>query len=171
MLPLLAACGGQGDAVFWGFQHASLTVSGDRISGYQVWEMYGEKWERKQKEKHHVCSVVQALTGVERAGELEGCQGCLVTYEVELELVESDCDPSVSERADLAGMTQLGIGTLPADLEASEPYPGATFGWYQSWDNDSATIHGYAWREPEPTDAAWEEGAVVLWPAYTWQLD
>ena len=129
MLPLHAACGGQGDAVFWGFQHASLTVSGEHIRGYQIWELYGEKWERKQKEKHHICSVVQTLTGLETAAELEGCLDCQAVYEVELELLESDCELSVSERSDLAGMTRFGVGALPAELEDGEPYPGATLGW------------------------------------------
>ncbi|MFT5686509.1 MAG: hypothetical protein ACI8RZ_007465 [Myxococcota bacterium] len=171
MLPLFIACGGQGDAVFWGFQHANLTVSGDRLSGYQIWELYGEKWERKQKEKHHICSVVQTLTGVETDSEIEGCLSCLAVYEVNLELLESDCDPSISEREDLAGMIRFGIGALPEELEEDAPYSDATLGWYQGWDDASATIHGYAWQDPEPTEPIWGDGAFTLWPAYTWQLD
>jgi hypothetical protein len=171
MLPLLAACGGQGDAVFWGFQHASLTVSGQGVTGYQLWELYAERWERKQKEKFHVCSVVQTLSGVEVSDELEGCLNCEAVYEVRLELLESDCEEAVSGRPDLAGMTRLAVGALPTELEEDSPYPGATLGWYQSWDGTTASLHGYAWRDPEPTAPEWGDGAFTLWPAYAWQLD
>ena len=171
LLPLLTACGGQGDAPFWGFQHVSLTVSGDALSGYQIWEMYGERWERKQKEKFHVCSVVQTLTGSSADAELDGCLSCEAVYDVELEFLESDCDDGISQRADLAGMTRFGIGALPADLDEESPYPGAALGWYQSWDDTTATVHGYAWQDLEPTDPIWGDGVFTLWPAYAWQLD
>ena len=171
LLPLLAACGGQGDAVFWGFQHATVTVSGESLTGYQVWEMYSERWERKQKEKFHVCSVVHTFSGTEADTSLEGCQACEVSYAVAFELMESDCDPSTAEREDLVGMTRLAIGAVSADLQEESPYPEASLGWYQSWDDVTATEHGYAWREPDPTDASWEDGVYVLWPAYAWQMD
>ena len=171
LLPLLTACGGQGDAPFWGLQHASLTVEGEGISGYQVWEFYTERWQRKQKEKHHTCSVVQTLTGVLIDDDLDGCLACEAVYDIELELLESDCEASLSGRADLAGMTQLGIGMLTEDLEADSPYPGAALGWFQSWDGSSAEASGYAWQEPEPTAAVWQDGAFTLWPAVAWQLD
>ena len=171
LLPLLTACGGQGDAAFWGFQHASVTVEGDRISGYQIWEIFTERWQRKQKDKHHVCSVVQTLKGVQGDVELQGCLGCEATYDLELTFLESDCEASLHERADLAGMTQLGIGMLSDDLEEESPHPGVALGWFQSWDGQSAEANGYAWQEPEPTAPVWQEGTFTLWPAVAWQLD
>jgi hypothetical protein len=68
-------------------------------------------------------------------------------------------------------MTQLGIGSLSDELETESPYPGAALGWYQSWDGESAESSGYAWQEPEPTAAVWQDGAFTLWPAVAWQLD
>lgn len=171
LLPLLTACGGQGDAPFWGFQHASVTVEGEGISGYQIWEFYSERWQRKQKEKHHSCSVVQTLVGTLGDVELDGCLDCGVVYDIELSLLESDCETSLSDRADLAGMTHLGIGVLSDELESQSPHPDAALGWYQSWDGESAEPNGYAWQEPEPTAAVWQDGTFTLWPAVAWQLD
>ena len=170
LLPLFIACGGQGDAAFWGFQHASVTVSGDDLEGYQIWELYAERWQRKQKEKHHICSLVQTLTGTATEPVLEGCLDCEAVYAVSVDFLETDCDEDIASRADLAGMTRLAIGAVSDELEVDSPQPGVSLGWYQSFDNTTATPHGYAWQDPEPVEAVWTDGTYTLWPAYAWEL-
>ena len=173
----LGACG-PADEPAWAFQHGSLVVSdsGEAIEGFQVWEMYAQRWRKKKKEKFHICARVQTVQG-EQTSDLEGCAGCLATFVIETEELESDCGKGQGGAEDgFTGMGHFAFGALPKELRDSAPYPGQTMAWYVSWDTRNAELLGYAWNErldmgEMVSDAGWVAGeSYVLWPAYAWEL-
>ncbi len=172
----LQGCG-QPDEAAWAFQHGTLVVSesGDAFEGFQVWEMYAKRWRKKKKEKFHICARVQTVQG-EQTDDLEGCAGCLSTFVVATEELESDCGNGQGRGEGFTGIGHFAFGALPKELRDGAPYPGQTMAWYVSWDTQNAELLGYAWNERldmgEPVDdSALVAGeSYVLWPAYAWEL-
>ena len=89
---LLQACGG-GDEPAWAVQHATLEITNDgaEVAGYQIWEFYNSAWERTRSQDDHVCARVQSVYGAAEAVLPEGCPGCVASYAVALEELQTDC--------------------------------------------------------------------------------
>ena len=169
---IITGCGDQGALPFWAFQHASVQSVDGVLTGFQVWEFYGERWKRKQKEKHHQCALVQSIVG--ESDVLEGCEDCDAVFAIELATVETDCGAGVNP-TDFEGITHFGFGEVPQAISADNPYPAASLGWFISWDEDAVDDQGYAWNalveEGPDFETGWVEGEeFVLWSAYAWQL-
>ena len=174
LIPLLIACGEQGDAVAWALQHATVTSTEDSLTGYQVWEFFSSRWEQSRDEKHHVCSLVQALSG-EPAAVLSGCPGCTASFAITAVLLESDCDDGITADPDFAALTHFAFGAVPAELDSLDPYAGQSLGWFVSWDGQEVEPQGFAWasviESGEESSAEITSGEpFTLWPATAWEL-
>lgn len=171
LLPLaLSACADQTPA--WALQHGTLDTLDGAIDGYQVWEVYRDKWTRKRGERHHLCAVVQTLEG-EEVTTLPGCVGCARSFAVRTELLETDC---AAAPGGLDGVTHFSFGPVPNELQADEPHPGATLGWYVSFDGEAVEPMGFAWNAAldegeQPEQTGFVDGErFVFWPAWAWDL-
>jgi len=169
---IATGCGDQGASPFWAFQHASVQEIDGVLTGYQVWEFYGKRWQRKQKEKHHICALVQSVSGT--PDTLADCPDCETVFAVDLSVVETDCDGAINP-VDFEGVTHFGFGLAPSDLSEANPYPAASMGWYLSWDGDTSDVQGFAWNvlaeESEDFQTGWvDDQEFILWSAYAWQL-
>lgn len=170
----LPGCGGEA-VPRWAVQHATVDVSTSGLQGYQVWELFGKKWKRKQAEKHHLCGLVQTVDG-DLQGALDGCEGCEASYALRIEELESDCDPAWVSGDTYDGVRGYAFGDVPADQAGLDPYPGRSLGWYLSWDGETAEFMGFAWSEAietgdGPPAQGWAPGErYVLEPAYAWEL-
>ena len=167
-------CGGEA-APRWAVQHGTIDVGSDGIEGYQVWEFFGRKWKKKRDEKHHVCALVQTVDGA-LVTELDGCLGCVATYQVSVADLETDCAASVVGDDGFGGVRYLAVGEVPADEASLDPFPGRSLGWYLSWDGEVAEYMGFAYHEDLDDQGAapvsgWSPGErYVLEPAYAWEL-
>jgi len=166
----LSACGG-GDAA-WAVQHATVDVSSSGVRGYQVWEIFDGRWDNKQTGKHHLCAVVQDLDGG-LVADLDGCAGCEASYELTVDLLETDCEPGTIDPSDFAGVRAYAFGDIPADQRDADPDPGRSVGWYVSWDGLQAEFMGFASPEVSDSSAAssWQiDARYDLLPALAWEL-
>lgn len=176
-LSLLGACG-TSDTAVWAFQHAEVTVSPDlgSVEGYQTWEFYSERWEQTRDEREHICARVQRVAGEAEATLPEGCPGCLASYALTIHEVETDCAGLEGAETSYAGVTRYAIGAVDQSIEALDPYPGDSLGWYVSWSGEDVVALGFAWDaaldlSQEPESSGWEANqAYVLWPAFVWDL-
>lgn len=181
LLGLLVAatgCGG-GAEPRWAVQHGTVDVGAAGIEGYQVWEFFGRKWRKSQDDKHHICALVQELRG-DLVSDLDGCLGCVATYELSVTDLETDCAPEVQpwEPGGQAygDVRFMAVGEVPATEADADPYPGRSLGWYQSWDGESVEFMGFAWHESvdsldDPQVSGWTPGErYVLDPVYAWEL-
>lgn len=177
LLLLSLACGkGSSDTTpAWALNEASVVPSASGVEGVQVWTLYSERWERRLDDRYHICTVLQDLRGTVVAS-YDGCVRCTAMYELTLEELENDCPEGALDGLVLDGMVALGIGEIPADLEADDPYPGASLGWFISFDGESAEAHGFAYSEALDQGGVGEEGrwrsgeTYTLSPAYAWNL-
>lgn len=169
VLVILTGCAPDGGGAAWAVLHASVQLEGDTLSGYQVWELFGPEWERRQSGEAHRCAVVQTLEGAV-AGPLQGCAGCAASWEVVAEPLESDC-PDGELRASFLGVSHYAFGTPPAEIDGGGPQPADSTGWYVSFDGLRLEPMGWAWDERVAWgDAADPPGFQVLTPAWGWSL-
>jgi len=174
LLAALTGCGGEA-APHWAVEHGTVDVASASIDGYQVWEFFGRKWNRKRSDKQHICSLVQDLSGT-LVSDLDGCQGCVATYRVQVSELESDCASGVADEPDYGGVRYLAVGDVPTEQRDLDPYPGRTLGWYLSWDGQVSEFMGFAWQEDvgtadDPHVQGWSPGErYILDPVYAWQL-
>lgn len=176
LLTLLALTGCKGDDTpAWALNYATIYVAEDGIEGTHVWEFFSDRWERKQKEKFYSCAMVQGVVG-DVAANLEGCEDCKAVYTISLNEEDGDCADDLAADPALSGIRAFGIGAVPADLADYDPYPGDSFGWYLSFDGETALPHGFAFNEVldqggTPDYPGWApEFYYTLWPAYAWAL-
>lgn len=165
---LLAACADDTTPA-WLFSHATVAVDADGdLSGFLTTEVYSEGWSQKQADKHHLCAVAQAVSGVPIEAPL--CPGCVDGFLVEALLAESDCAEALLPEPQ---RFELLIGeALPAD-DASADAPGPSLGWYQRFDDGEARAQGHIWPESGAEDALpmlVAEERYVLWPTSAWSL-
>ncbi len=169
------ACKGADGPTAWAMNYGEVVPAETSVEGTHVWEFFAEGWEKKQKDKFYQCALVQSLTGVTEA-ELDGCEACKAVYEVELSNQDEDCEGPVTDDPAFEGIVAIGIGSVPESLADYDPYPGKSFGWYISFDGETAIEHGYAYAASlddgdDPALPGWVPGeAYALWPAYAWSL-
>lgn len=175
MLLLLVACAQKpGADVAWAVNYATVTPDSAGLTGHHVWAFFSDGWEKKRDPAYHVCTLLQSIEGVE-VDAYEGCEDCLVMYEVAVEDVEHDCDDSLVSDASYRGIEAFGIGAVGDDLADDDPFPGDTLGWTLSYDGNVATSHGWAYAEGHGWGGEVHEGWVedevhTLWPGYAWEL-
>lgn len=159
----------------WAVQHGFIEVGQASVSGYQIWEIFERRWRKDQDDKHHLCAIVQTFEG-RLVQDLDGCTSCEASYELDIELLESDCAPGIAGTGAYDGVWGYAIGGIPASEAAADPHPGSSLGWYLSWDGQTSEFMGFAWPEAlgTPEDQGvrgWVPGErYVLEPAYAWQL-
>ena len=174
---LLQACGG-GDEPAWAVQHATLEITNDgaEVAGYQIWEFYNSAWERTRSQDDHVCARVQSVYGAAEAVLPEGCPGCVASYAVALEELQTDCVGPEASASSYAGVVRYAIGGVDRAIADDDPYPGDSLGWYVGWDDGAVVSLGFAWNDTlnegqTPASAGWIGGeAYTLSPAFVWDL-
>ncbi len=128
-LSSLAACGGDRDPA-WAVDRMWIEPDAGGIHGFQTWELYGPRWERRQRDRTYVCAVAVELVGQEIP-----CTDCQAAWEVTPELASSDCAGAVQGDPTWTRLRRLSLGLPPA---GGGPAVGfADYGW--GWE-----IHGTA---------------------------
>lgn len=174
LLLAVTGCGGEA-APRWAVQHGTLDVGAARVEGYQVWEFFGRKWRSKHDEKHHICSLVQQVDG-DLSADLDGCPGCVASYDLALTELETDCAPDVLAAGSFGEQRAMAVGEVSSEIASDDPYPGRSLGWYVSWDGAQAQAMGFALHEDlggmnDPQVVGWAPGErYVLDPAFAWEL-
>ncbi|RME20924.1 MAG: hypothetical protein D6798_19300 [Deltaproteobacteria bacterium] len=155
----------------WAVQHATVDVSSSGVSGYQVWEIFDRRWDDRQNSRHHLCAVVQQVEGG-LVADFEGCDGCEASYELEVDLLETDCPADTVDPSVFSGVRGYGFGEVPSELRDADPDPGRSVGWYVSWDGQQAEALGFATPEDDTVDATgWQvDTRYELVPAVAWEL-
>ena len=174
-LGALAGCADRETAA-WALQHGTVTVSDGTFEGYQIWEFYNARWDRTRNEKDHLCSRVQEITGAISTEVPLGCLGCVATYQIVIDEVETDCEGPEADDDSYGGVATYALGEVNAALSDDDPYPGESLGWYVAWAGGDLNPMGYAGNQAldqglEPALDGWSAGAAyTLWPAYVWEL-
>lgn len=159
----------------WALQHAVVTVDEEgRLSGFQTWELYAPKWSRKQKERHHLCALVEELSGEQL--DAPRCPECADGFLVAAAVADTDCE----ERwlVDLSAATvsfELLVGAALTADESTAEVSGPRQGWYQRFGppEDAAQVQGHIWPESGASDALpmlVADERYVLWPTSAWSL-
>lgn len=170
----VTGCGGEASP-FWAVQHGSLELSNDGFEGYQVWELFSKQWRKDGEEKYHLCVVVQRIEGSLSSTE-EGCEGCLGSYTVEVEQLETDCPDGMVDSTSFGGPRAMAVGRVPPSLSDLDPAPGRSMGWYTRWEPGPVEPMGFV--IPEGSGSANDQGVqgwvpgerYELEPAYAWEL-
>ena len=169
----LPACSDQSPA--WAVHHASVVPAETGLSGTQTWEFFTSEWARTGSADAYVCGRAQVETGSVTAA-LPGCEGCVVAYALALSELESDCEAPLDTDEAYTTPTVIGIGDLPEEWTALDPFPGRSLGWYVSLDGVEMQAYGFAYPETLEWAGAlgspgWATGQTyTLWPAYAWDL-
>lgn len=169
-----SGCGGAATPR-WAVQHGTVDVQSASVDGYQVWEFFSKKWKRKRKEKRHICSLLQQMSG-DLVSDLDGCLDCIATYQLTVTDLETDCEADVVGNGGFGGVRYLAVGAVPDDQAQEDPYPGRSMGWYLSWDGQIADFMGFVYHEDLDLDgtapvAGWSPSErYVLDPVFAWEL-
>lgn len=177
MLLLLLACAPQLDGPpSWALNYASVEPTASGFQGLQVWNLYAEGWEKDQSDDYFQCRVIQEVSG-QVVAPLEGCEGCVASYGVELlTSEEEDCPEGITDGLVLDGVVSFAVGTLAPQEQAETDYPDHTMAWYLSFDGTQAELHGHAWPQAleqgdDTAPSGWVAGEVyTLWPTFAWSL-
>lgn len=169
----LASCASAADRTpVWALDTITLDPEGAAATALQAWTLHDARWEKRASRRALVCSAIVELTLEPGA---EGCDDCDVAYEVTARRVaDTDCDDSVLKRfVLLERTTAVGIGPLPAELEADSPLQGALGGRVRV--ADTWLDHGWAYPagadagdvDPGPWDGV---RTFTLEPGWAWDL-
>lgn len=170
---LLAGCAS--DEPVWAVHHASFIPTETGLSGTQTWEFFSEAWAESGAPDAFVCARAQLVTGALVAA-LPGCDGCVAAYDLTVAELESDCTDDLATNASFVTPPTIGIGDVPGDLDALDPYPGRSVGWYLSTDGRELSAYGYGYEETldwngEVGAPGWRiDQTYTLWPAFAWDL-
>lgn len=163
---LVGGCGSKDPA--WAIDPMWIEPTDDGIRGFQTWQLYGSRWERKQKDSTFVCTIVVELDGTETP-----CTDCQIAWEVTPAVLDSDCDPAVAAQPTWTWLERISVG-LP--LTDGARYPGQTvqgfadYGW--GWE-----VHGQAWPDAVASgtgaglDGTWDGiEPFAFWPELAWPV-
>lgn len=174
---LLVGCAKNDGVPAWAMDPVWIEPQVDgSIYGFQSWELFSTPWSRHFNDRFYVCSVVVEFEGQPGDGG-EACTDCVASFAVSPSILETDCADGVAERAGFLDLRRVGIGPVPADLVAGDPYPGQSQGGYVDYGGGNWVTHGWAWPEALESrgmveDASWNGlQPFTLWPAYVWSLD
>jgi hypothetical protein len=173
LLLSLLGCGSSEPA--WALHHGSVVPTSTGLAGTQVWEFFTERWGRGKEDAAFVCARAQTLTGTV-IGPFDGCESCLVVYELAITELDGDCPPTIASNPAFELPVAIGIGDPAPDLVGDDPYNGRSYGWYASFDGAVFEPYGYAWDDAldwggTAGPPGWNDGqAYTLWPAYAWDL-
>lgn len=178
LLPLLlfAACAKNDGVPAWAMDPIWLEPDGDGVYGFQTWELFSQPWGKKLDEAYYVCGIVVELTGTPATIDA-ACPGCVAAWDIETALLETDCaaDAGADDPAYLS-LRRVALGDVPADLQATDPYPHQSHGGYADYGTGTWETHGWAYPDAldtrgQATDTDWNgEQAFQWWPAYVWDL-
>lgn len=173
-LLLLVACAS--DDIAWAVHHASVIPTATGLDGTQTWEFFTTGWEKEHDPEAFSCARAQLVVGAV-APPLDGCADCLVAYEVIAEELDTTCaGPQATDASYGGSITMMAIGAVAPELEAADPYPGRSMGWYVSLDGATMTPYGFAYDEAldwggQLGAAGWaNDQTYTLWPAFAWDL-
>lgn len=166
-LVVLSACS-TSDSSAWAADTWWLMPGAQGDTGLISWSIFEGRWERKQSPRQHRCA---ALFSVELT-PIDPCPGCGQAWSVSSELTDTDCaelPPSLPQ------LQAIALGSLPTDLEGSEPYPTVQAGTWARYDDGDWEPHGWGFQghpiAPRPTTPPWDgQAAVTGWPAWAWPL-
>lgn len=163
---LLTACGS--DAPGWAIDPIFLDPDGAGVRGTHTWQVYAEPWDRRFAERHYLCSALVVLRGEPSPAD---CEGCLVAFDVQPELADSDCPDALAADPRFVGLVRVGL----TDVMDGGPYPGASSrGWADygaGWE-----VHGRAWPDAlshgaEPASSTWNGvEPFALTPELVWPM-
>lgn len=163
-----------GDEPVWAFQHAVVSVDADgSLHGYQMWELFADRWERKFDDRYFLCADVQELTG--EPVSQPRCPGCEDGFLVNAVSTDTDCE--ARWLAQIHGATveyELLIGEPLAADEISADVSGPLQGWYQRFGDGEALPQGHVWSESGAPDALpmlVEGERYELWSTSAWALN
>lgn len=176
LLAALLACGSNDTTPAFAMDLVWLEPSGETdVYGFQTWELFSAAWNKKYSDKHYVCSIVVELNGEpDTSGEI--CRDCDVAWQVTAELLETDCADGVADDPDFFTLSRVGLGPVPDDLVADDPWTGQSHGAFADYGGGDWVPYG--WGYPESLDnrgsadsTDWDGAqAFQLWPAYVWSL-
>lgn len=159
--------------VSWAVQYASILPTTTGFTGTQTWAFFDDRWSPDDGEGGYVCSRAQTATGT--VTTLADCADCRVAYAVAVEELGTDCEGDEADSEAYAGPDVYAIAGVPGDLEAQDPHPGDSFGWFVAWGDDELSALGWAYPEAVDHGEAAASGFAVdqvytLWPAVAWSL-
>ena len=100
--------------------------------GFHTWQIYDANWSKQRASKHHICAVVVELNGEPTTT----CPSCFEAWDIQANVLESDCGDSILTTWNWAQINGLGISKEPSmssTLEFNEDEMGA---WLR-WQNDT----------------------------------
>ena len=106
---LLALAGCASDEPVWAVHHASFIPTETGLSGTQTWEFFSEDRAKSGDPDAFVCARAQLVTGSVVAA-LDGCAGCVATYELDVTELESDCADDLAADGDFVTPRAIAIG-------------------------------------------------------------
>lgn len=159
------------DTPTWAFDPIYVEPQGDDLYGFQTWEFFGKAWQKKQRKKHYLCSVVVELLGT----AMDPCDGCDLAWSIESALLETDCSPSLAENEAFTALQGLALGDVDSEIEVDNPYPGDSLGGYVSYEEEAWEPHGWAYPTAydygEAPTVEWDDEPFMFWPAFVWEVD
>jgi hypothetical protein len=133
----------------WAWDPIWLEGADDGVHGFQTWQVYGADWDRKQKDKSYVCSVLTELTGLPSTCD---APTCVAAFDVEPTVLETDCaEASLAENPLFTSLQRLALGDPYAGDDA--PWPGRTTATFADYGNGWEP-HGFAYPEAYDTGGA-----------------
>ena len=148
----------------------------DRLHGYQTWTLYSENWERKYRERFHVCSIVVEFQALPIS--TEDCEACSSGWATSTSLLDSDCPNDITERDGWLDLRRIAVGPVPDSLLSEDPRPGRSLAAYADYGDQTWTEYGWAFTErlQENPNAEWSISDIpdttpfAFQPAAYWDL-
>ena len=155
--------------VHWALDPIFLSPQDEGVDGTQTWQLYRKAWKNRFAQKHYLCSVVTQFRATPSATD---CTECRVTFDVLPEIVDSDCEDSVSEDPTFVALRRVAVGPLAE----GGPYPDASSIGYVDY-GSGWEVHGWAYPEALAND---QQAASFTWdnsepfaftPTGVWEFD
>lgn len=171
LLALASACTPSTEPT-WALGSIYLEPEDDGATGFISWSIYGADWDRRMDERHYLCAVVTRID----ASPGSACPDCTVGFGVASRPLETDCPEGFDTDTPLPQLSALGLGPVPSELVAENPYPDVSLGSYAQWNGGPWTTWGWMWPEELEYTNTVEDGewdgrrTFVGWPSWAWEL-